>query len=111
MAPRTKRRLLVMSVFGRVMLTGLFGVVHGVAQVALRHMRMVTGFFMVARFMVVSGRLVMFSGMFVVFRCFAVMLRGFFGHLQSPFLRQYLGLSLQTRSMVSAECGVSVSFL
>jgi hypothetical protein len=69
-----------MPVIRRVMLAGFFGVVRGVVQVALRNMGMMSGLFMIASLMVISGGLVMLCGMFVVLRRSAMMLRGIFGH-------------------------------
>jgi hypothetical protein len=73
-----------MSVVGGVMLAGFFGVVRSVVQMALRDVGMVPGLFMIAGLMVISGGRVMLCGMFVVLRCFAMMLRGVFGHGNSP---------------------------
>lgn len=77
-----------MSVFGRVMLAGLFGVVGGVVQVAFRNVSMMAGLFMVAGLMMAGGSLVMFRGVFVVLRCLPMVLRGFFRHVKFSFKRQ-----------------------
>jgi hypothetical protein len=68
-------------VIGGVMLAGLFGVVRGMIQVAFGNMRMMTGLFMISRFVVLRGCSVMFSGVFVVFCCLAMMRRRVFRHL------------------------------
>jgi hypothetical protein len=65
-------------VFGRA-------AVRGVIPVALGHMGAVPGLFMFTGLMVFSGGLVVFSRLFVVLRCFAMMLRGIFGHLELSF--------------------------
>jgi len=69
-----------MPVIGRVMLAGLFGVVRGVVQMAFRDMRMVARLFVIAGRMVLGCGLVMFSRLFVVLRCFVMVLDCVFGH-------------------------------
>jgi hypothetical protein len=71
-----------MSVVGGVMLAGFFGVMRSVVQMALGDVGMVPGLLMTAGFVVIRGGLVMLCSMLVVFRCFAMMLRGIFRHLE-----------------------------
>lgn len=74
-----------MSVLCRVMLAGFSGVMRGVIQVTFGDVCMVAGFFMIASFMMAGSGKMMFSGVLVVRRRFAMMLRGFFGHGKRPF--------------------------
>jgi hypothetical protein len=64
-----------------VMLTGLFGMVSGVNRVAMRHVRMMPGLVMVAGFVMLGGRSVMLCGVLVMFGGFAMVISGFFGHM------------------------------
>jgi hypothetical protein len=84
-------------VFGSVVLACLFGVVRGVVEVAFCDMRMMAGLFVIAGLMVFGSCSVMFSGVFVVLRSFAVVLRGVFGHLKSPVDVSGSRVSLATR--------------
>ncbi len=61
-----------------MMLTRLFGMMRGMDMMALRHVRVMTGFVVIAGFVMLRGRLVMLSGMLVVLGGFAVMFRGLF---------------------------------
>jgi hypothetical protein len=64
----------------RVRLCGLAGVVHGVVMMAVGHVRVVTGFVMVAGFMVLRGLVVVPRGMFVMVSCLLVVLCDRMGH-------------------------------
>jgi hypothetical protein len=59
-----------------MMLACLFGMIRGVNLMALRHVRVMAGFLVIAGGVMLRGRLVMLSGMLVVFGGFAVMFRG-----------------------------------
>jgi hypothetical protein len=50
--------------------------IRGVNLMALRHVRVMAGFLVIAGGVMLRGRLVMLSGMLVVFGCFSVMFRG-----------------------------------
>ncbi len=65
---------LVVAVLVGVMLAGLFGVMLGVNMMALRHVRVVPGGFMIAALVVIGRRLMVLGGMFVMLRGFAMML-------------------------------------
>ena len=69
-----------MSVFGSVVLGGLFGVVFGLHMMAVRQVRMVAGLFVIARLVVLRRGQMMLGGMFMMFCCVAVMLGCFFRH-------------------------------
>jgi hypothetical protein len=99
-----------MSVIRGVMLSGFVGVVRSVVKVALRTMGIVSGLFMIAGLMVISGGRVMFCGMFVVLRRLAMMLRASLEKLslKAPCRRFCLGGPCP---ILPADCDVSVSFL
>ncbi len=61
-------------------LAGFLRVVLGLNLVAMRHVGVMTGLVVVARFVMLGCRLVVQGGVFVVFSGFEVMLRGFFRH-------------------------------
>jgi hypothetical protein len=63
-----------------MMLAGLFGMMRGVGVMPLRHVRVVTGFVVVAGIVMLRRSFVMCSGMLVVLGCFAVMFRSLFRH-------------------------------
>lgn len=62
------------------MLAGFFRVMRGVDRVTVRHVRVVTSFVVVAGLVMIGGRSVVRGGVFVVLRCFPVMVCGFLGH-------------------------------
>jgi hypothetical protein len=96
-------------VFGGVMLAGLFGVMRGVVEMALRYVSMMAGLLMIARLVVFGCGGVMLRGVFVVLRGFAVVLRGIFRHVQlslevwSPGFSGDLALSLRKNCDVSID--------
>ena len=59
------------------------GVVRGVVVVAVGHVGVVSGLFVIAGLMVFGCGQVMFGCVFVVLRSFAVVLRGILGHCAS----------------------------
>lgn len=63
-----------------VRLRGLASVVHGLVMMAVGHMRMVTGFVMIAGFMVLRGLVVVPRRMFVMVSGLLVMLCDRVGH-------------------------------
>lgn len=63
-----------MAVLVGVMLAGLLGVMFGVDLMALRHVRVMPGFLVVAAFVMVGRRLMVLGGMLVMFSGFAMML-------------------------------------
>jgi hypothetical protein len=69
-----------MSVVVCVMFAGLFGVVCGVVQMAFGDMRVVARFFVITGRVMLSGGLVMFSGVFMVLCRFMMVLDCVFGH-------------------------------
>ena len=73
-----------MAVLVSVLLAGLFGMMCGVSMMALRHVRVVTGFVVVTGIVMLRSYFVMRSGMLVVFGSFAVMLRSLFRHGLPP---------------------------
>jgi hypothetical protein len=73
------------SVLGRVMLAGLFGVMRGIVEVAFRYMCVVASLFVVASLVVVRCSIVMFGGLFMVVGCFAMVIRYVFGHVELSF--------------------------
>jgi hypothetical protein len=72
------------AVFVSVVLAGLFGMMCGVSVMALRHVRVVTGFMVVTGLVMLRGYFVMRSGMLMVFGSFAVMFRSLFRHGLPP---------------------------
>jgi hypothetical protein len=72
------------AVLVSVVLACLFAVMCGVSVMALRHVRVVTGFVVVTGIVMVRGNFVMLSGMLVVLGSFAVMFRGLFRHGLPP---------------------------
>jgi hypothetical protein len=72
------------AVLVSVVLACLFGMMRGVNMMALRHVRMVTGFVVVTGIVMLGGYFVLGSGMLVVFGSFAVMFRGLFRHGLPP---------------------------
>ena len=80
-APYNSCEFLFVAVFCSVVLARLFSMMHSVVEVAFRYVSMVASFFMIAVLMVLRGRPMMVSGMVVVLCGFAVVFRGFFGHL------------------------------
>jgi hypothetical protein len=58
-----------------VMLTVLFGVLHGLNMMAMRYVRVVAGLVMVAGFVMLRGRFVVLGGVCVVLSSFSMMLR------------------------------------
>jgi hypothetical protein len=67
-------QLLVMAVFGRVMLAGLFCMMGGVIEMAFRDMRVVASLLMITCVMVVSSHIIMFGSLLAVLRRFAMVL-------------------------------------
>jgi hypothetical protein len=65
----------MVAVFVGVMLTGLFRMMHGVNVMALRHVRVMTGLVVVTGVVMLRRRLVVLSGVLVVFGSFAMVLR------------------------------------
>lgn len=61
-----------------VMLAGFFGVMNGVDLMAVRYVRVMTGFLMVSRRVMLGSRAVMLGGVFVMFSRFQVMFSGMF---------------------------------
>ena len=72
------------------MLTGFFGMMDGVVQMASRDMRVVAGLFVMAGVMVVGGGAVMSGGVFVVLGCLTMMLSGVRGHSRMLLWQQEL---------------------
>ena len=69
---------LLVTVFVGVVLAGFFGVMRGVHLMAVRHVSVVPGFFVIAGFVVLSSREMVFRGVTVVLGSFAVMIRSLF---------------------------------
>ena len=67
-----------------VLLAGLFGMMCGVSMMALRHVRVVTGFVVVTGLVMFGRCFVMRCGVFVVLGSFAVMFRSLFRHGLPP---------------------------
>jgi hypothetical protein len=61
-----------------MMLARLFSMMRGVRMMAFCHVRVVTGFLVIAGFVMLRRRLVMLSGMAVVLSGFTVMFRSLF---------------------------------
>jgi hypothetical protein len=70
--------------FGGVVFACFLGMVRGVVEVAFRNVSVVGGRFMIAGLIVFRGCKMMLGSMLVVFRSFAMVVLGFFGHLKSP---------------------------
>jgi hypothetical protein len=64
-----------------VMLAGLFGVVRGAVEMALRNMRMMAGLLVVPGFVMVGRGVMVFGRVFVVLRRVAMVIHSFFGHV------------------------------
>ncbi len=73
-----------MAVLVSVVLACLFGMLCGVSVMALRNVRVVTGFVVVTGLVMLRGYFVMRSGMLVVFGSFTVMFRSLFRHGLPP---------------------------
>ena len=98
---------LTLAVETCVMLAGLLGMVGCVVEVTFRDVRMMAGFFMVASFVMVGGGMVLFGGVFVVLRRLAMVMDGFFGHVQLLFAETSFGgdqVSKYLRSSLRALC-------
>jgi hypothetical protein len=85
-----------------VMLHGGFRVLGGVYVMAVGEVRVVSSLFMVARFVVRGGFLVMTRSVLVVFRCLLVVMCCFFRHGQPP------GIGNRDSA---AQCGLSEALL
>jgi hypothetical protein len=62
------------------MLAGFFRVMLGVDVMTLRDVRVVAGFLVIARAMMLGGGAMMFGGVLVMLGGFQMMFRGVFGH-------------------------------
>ena len=92
-----------------VVLTGFFGVVDRMDVVPLRNVRMVPSLLMIPSFMVVGCSSMMTSGVIVVFRGFAMMLSGFFGHGKPPMQYRNLRSRVDYRTVnVRLESGANL---
>jgi hypothetical protein len=69
---------LVVTVFVRVVLAGFFGVMHRVHMMAVRHMGVVPRLFVIAGFVMLSSREMVFRGVTVMLGGFPVMIRNLF---------------------------------
>jgi hypothetical protein len=78
---------LFVAVFGGVVFACLLGMVRGMVEVAFRGVSIVGSRFMIASLIVFRGCKMVFSRTLVVFRSFAMVLRGFFGHLNISLTR------------------------
>jgi hypothetical protein len=67
------------------MLAGFFGMMSGVDGVPMRDVRVMTGRFVVAFFVMLGGFAVMGGGFLMMFGGFVVMLGTFVGHDEFPF--------------------------
>ena len=76
-----------MAVLVSVLLAGLFGMMCGVSMMALRHVRVVTGFVVVTGIVMLRSYFVMRSGMLVVFGSLVMVLDAcVIAHSRSPGL-------------------------
>jgi hypothetical protein len=78
-----------MSVFVGVMLGGLFGVMLRLQVMAVSHMGVMAGLFVIVCVMVFRGGTMMLSGVFVVLSGLIVMVSARFGH-DNPFSDSWL---------------------
>ena len=62
------------------MLAGLFGVMLGMHMMAMRDMRVVTGFVMIPRLVMIGSRAMMLRGMFMMLGSFAMVLGSLVRH-------------------------------
>src|SRR5579871_2839039 len=67
------------AMFADVMLAGFYGVMRCVVLMPVSDVRMMTGGFMISRFMVRRSGAMVFGRMLVMFCCFAMVFRGFSG--------------------------------
>jgi hypothetical protein len=67
-----------LAVLARMMLAGFLGVVFGLNVVALRHMGMMTGSFVVTCFVMLGSGAMVLGGLFVMLSCFMMMFCCFF---------------------------------
>jgi hypothetical protein len=69
-----------LAVMVSVVFAGLFGMMYGVVEVPLGHVRLVARLFMIASLVVFGGCEMVFGGELVVLRCLAMMVCCFYGH-------------------------------
>jgi hypothetical protein len=70
----------VLGVGVGVVLGGFFGVVRGLEMMAVRHVGVMAGFFVIAGFVVVGGRAMVLGGVLVMIGRLAMMIGAFFRH-------------------------------
>jgi len=100
--------LLLLAVVGHMMLGGFFGVVFGLYVMAVGQMRVVSGPFVIARFVVFGGNPVVLGSFFMMLGCLDMMFGGLLRHGNPPsrIFRGRLLFQLEhTRARLQADGG------
>jgi hypothetical protein len=92
-----------------VVLCGFARVMRGVRLMAVRHLRVVRRLFVVARFVMFGGGVVMLGGVRVVLRSFAVMLRGMLRHSEISFAMWMAWVALGLSFRLTDDCDGATS--
>jgi hypothetical protein len=101
------------AVFAHMSLGSFMSMLFGVGVMALRRVGVMRGLFVIARIVMLCGSVMLFSGVFVMFRSFAVMLGGFLGHDGfSPGESSQLHTGSRTRfaPSIKIDCEIEITY-